>query len=148
MWRWSLTCWSWLLTSLVFSTCVEVIPQMLIYHLKERSILHVCGGDPELGLSSLTNMKYSPRVWRWSLTLEVLWRESNRILHVCGGDPWRTIMFTVRHVYSPRVWRWSRFDLSDVVESPRILHVCGGDPHQGRLKQYQLKYSPRVWRWS
>ena len=51
----------------VFSTSVEVIPTLLVWHGQENSILHECGGDPKLAATLQEKNQYSPRVWRWSL---------------------------------------------------------------------------------
>ena len=48
----------------VFSTCVEVILKSSQKEVNKLSILHVCGGDPDKWYSLITEVKYSPRVWR------------------------------------------------------------------------------------
>ena len=52
---------------MVFSTYVEVILKKNQIILIEISILHVCGGDPENNEDFTARIKYSPRMWRWSL---------------------------------------------------------------------------------
>ena len=107
MWRWSL----WAVTKNreheVFSTYVEVILVVGFWIHVKRRILHVCGGDPAIGRELGLSPKYSPRMWRWSLSflinnsqpsvfstyVEVILlrpvgtRSIWCILHVCGGDP-------------------------------------------------------------
>ena len=73
MWR-----WSWYedysqQTWFVFSTYVEVIPGMDSRGKLYAGILHVCGGDPIGAVAVVSNSKYSPRMWRWSYEMEVLW---------------------------------------------------------------------------
>ena len=48
----------------VFSTYVEVILTRDPERIEELSILHVCGGDPQLPKKHNTEIKYSPRMWR------------------------------------------------------------------------------------
>ena len=65
VWRWSLNGNSRWRTLQVFSTCVEVIPVLLLMLTLTESILHVCGGDPD-NLGDIRSIKvYSPRVWRY-----------------------------------------------------------------------------------
>ena len=72
-----------------------------------KGILHVCGGDPAKPRDKRPKMLYSPRMWRWSLSVpsaiyvntvfstyvEVILEMNDikilgrSILHVCGGDP-------------------------------------------------------------
>ena len=66
MWRWSYLPMHCHHLSSVFSTYVEVI---LLHNNKleqKKSILHVCGGDPEDYSNEDKNDSYSPRMWRWS----------------------------------------------------------------------------------
>ena len=89
----------------VFSTCVEVILMTYQTSLENISILHVCGGDPNIIKLANYWLFYSPRVWRWSpsqnivkqlhpvfstyveviLSLVAPTKTSICILHVCGG---------------------------------------------------------------
>ena len=48
----------------VFSTYVEVILIILLKKLQTISILHVCGGDPDLEPLHIAHQLYSPRMWR------------------------------------------------------------------------------------
>ena len=66
MWRWSYnTAWA-LQARMVFSTHVEVIPNILGYTNGPKGILHTCGGDPKKGYSYELTKEYSPHMWRWS----------------------------------------------------------------------------------
>ena len=67
MWRWSWLnhCSSYLV--LVFSTYVEVILKPYAKFPQTMRILHVCGGDPSWWVDMWFFVKYSPRMWRWSL---------------------------------------------------------------------------------
>ena len=49
---------------MVFSTYVEVIPSDQVKALTTIGILHVCGGDPVVGVPWLSRNSYSPRMWR------------------------------------------------------------------------------------
>ena len=91
------------------------------------SILHVCGGDPQIRVGNRQINSYSPRMWRWSCRsiyrqlaegvfstyVEVIPSPatpicfSHSILHVCGGDPIYVGTRNPGSVYSPRMWRWS-----------------------------------------
>ena len=102
------------------------------------SILHVCGGDPCLIPELRKYLMYSPRMWRWSLSMmtkwqllmvfstyvEVILREGIKrittlcILHVCGGDPKLHQMGRIFGTYSPRMWRWSSFYLVMIKTAP------------------------------
>ena len=66
VWRWSYR--PYIITNelYVFSTCVEVIPCIFLLAKASKSILHVCGGDPETLRGRIKEIQYSPRVWRWS----------------------------------------------------------------------------------
>ena len=112
---------------MVFSTYVEVILLQVQMETKLVGILHVCGGDPNIGLSGDGNVMYSPRMWRWSLFKFVQFIEImvfstyvevilcanatgllyQGILHVCGGDPIWVDSIGLVAGYSPRMWRWS-----------------------------------------
>ena len=127
VWRWSLFLKLRSFFILVFSTCVEVILQMVKTLTICKSILHVCGGDPNPSMQGDWDLKYSPRVWRWSwvkyyvdsretvfstcveviLLVAVSLTLTCCILHVCGGDPSFRWKILLRISYSPRVWRWS-----------------------------------------
>ena len=127
MWRWSLRRWLTNEFKPVFSTYVEVILRWKLSCPLPWSILHVCGGDPELGLSSLNNMKYSPRMWRWSPSR--------------SGNKWKQSVFSTYVEVIPAL-------RSINLASLRILHVCGGDPINNRPSRNINAYSPRMWRWS
>ena len=127
MWRWSQRKMKNDLSRYVFSTYVEVILEKASVFRVKNSILHVCGGDPELGLSSLNNMKYSPRMWRWS--------------------PIELILVIFIAVFSTYVEVILKF-VTVVLWRDRILHVCGGDPYHLNHHPFQLQYSPHMWRWS
>ena len=66
VWRWSQKEVHTISTTVVFSTCVEVILLIIWLYAIVKSILHVCGGDPQLGDENYEDFEYSPRVWRWS----------------------------------------------------------------------------------
>ena len=66
VWRWSFRHEQSLATQKVFSTCVEVILKGCAFCFVNASILHVCGGDPNLLFGLILMLLYSPRVWRWS----------------------------------------------------------------------------------
>ncbi len=148
MWRWSYSSKPPLILEKVFSTYVEVILWWNMGSGDFISILHVCGGDPVARHVSVPDLKYSPRMWRWSSANSMVISFSIGILHVCGGDPKRSLTFLYNVKYSPRMWRWSlnrqgvpskHFVFSTYVEVILtcswcwwrywcILHVCGGDP--------------------
>ena len=69
MWRWSFI--STLVCRLlnVFSTYVEMILWQALADFFNVCILHVCGDDPTSATFWTFEIKYSPRMWRWSLTL-------------------------------------------------------------------------------
>ena len=148
MWRWS-WCPSWeCRVQWVFSTYVEVIPQNVYDKQNNASILHVCGGDPHTKVDWLNEVRYSPRMWRWSpapttwnisatvfstyveviLIVSCSFYFPSRILHVCGGDPKGITASHKFFVYSPRMWRWSQPWKDHGTTRKSILHVCGGDP--------------------
>ena len=66
MWRWSLIGLVAESTTGVFSTYVEVILTWKSFRYSKARILHVCGGDPSANYSLASDLKYSPRMWRWS----------------------------------------------------------------------------------
>ena len=66
VWRWSWQFFVLYRCVVVFSTCVEVIPSLPFLCFNADGILHVCGGDPSYCLSYFHYYRYSPRVWRWS----------------------------------------------------------------------------------
>ena len=128
MWRWSLSCCRPPCYAKVFSTYVEVILLSWKSYTVAQGILHVCGGDPGVGVMSHLHFKYSPRMWRWSCKacqsaiswivfstyVEVIPKKDNHgywdesILHVCGGDPSANSGQIANTEYSPRMWRWSQ----------------------------------------
>ena len=152
----------------VFSTYVEVIPELQRLLSNSSSILHVCGGDPNPSSWWTVDNVYSPRMWRWSLLLSPLLHnqtvfstyvevillfsslicEPLGILHVCGGDPTSRKLFKIKWWYSPRMWRWSWLTSNPGHHQDSILHVCGGDPLLPCLSSNRSQYSPRMWRWS
>ena len=99
------------------------------------SILHVCGGDPNVVGHIHTAISYSPRMWRWSrqsqtnqtfdrvfstyveviLLSRKIFYLKQCILHVCGGDPRGDACQLSWWVYSPRMWRWSSWKLSNLL---------------------------------
>ena len=91
----------------VFSTCVEVILSDRAIPFLLFSILHVCGGDPNLMRYCVCLCLYSPRVWRWSSYIWKDWRY------------WRVFSTCVEVIL---------MDVSKKRPQPSILHVCGGDP--------------------
>ena len=66
MWRWSWADSVGKNFKQVFSTYVEVIPMACVICLRNRCILHVCGGDPRTWNNRSNHFPYSPRMWRWS----------------------------------------------------------------------------------
>ena len=132
VWRWSLSSTSKSWHVWVFSTCVEVIPVLLVAEMFHVGILHVCGGDPNSRWLGYLWSWYSPRVWRWSrcylsqrcfmlvfsTCVEVILIGRIQgfvhvgILHVCGGDPICFTWSNRANQYSPRVWRWSYVGIS------------------------------------
>ena len=148
VWRWSYVYVSSKAPNTVFSTCVEVILKGKHKVTVTASILHVCGGDPQHQVRHQRQLRYSPRVWRWSpvkkLKLLCAWVFSTcvevipwllsktvfkgGILHVCGGDPYSLIVVRINlFVFSTCVeviLKANRFAINEA----GILHVCGGDP--------------------
>ena len=110
----------------VFSTCVEVIQRNTPETKTNSGILHVCGGDPSLNSTTKNISRYSPRVWRWSPSQNIvkqlhpvfstyvevilfphtLHSADLSILHVCGGDPISSSSYKNINMYSPRMWRY------------------------------------------
>ena len=66
MWRWSYLCLQIKDKQHVFSTYVEVILFCKWCNSCSVSILHVCGGDPNMTNEETKQAVYSPRMWRWS----------------------------------------------------------------------------------
>ena len=66
MWRWSQARTSCNMHQTVFSTYVEVILLHPKSFLSSNCILHVCGGDPFRTDPVTYQLRYSPRMWRWS----------------------------------------------------------------------------------
>ena len=127
MWRWSrfpkLKVWQ----KLVFSTYVEVILRLYTTWVSMMCILHVCGGDPQLVRLDKDDIKYSPRMWRWSP------------LVYASASVFR-VFSTYVEVILLNLQRLNRIQ--------SILHVCGGDPHHPASNLMSAWYSPRMWRWS
>ena len=73
MWRWSLNICHFYFSFYVFSTYVEMILYDKTLERKVNCILHVCGDDPVFKSTHLKPLVYSPRMWRWSLTV-LIWR--------------------------------------------------------------------------
>ena len=168
MWRWSLIALFLLFAIKVFSTYVEMILPLSIFHSLLVGILHVCGDDPEAtAVLAATKEVFSTYV-EMILRKSNNWKSLNSILHVCGDDPISNWDITVNIEYSPRMWRWSltwyisqspitvfstyvemilvTFEQMVVILS--ILHVCGDDPNMITITSEALRYSPRMWRWS
>ena len=127
MWRWSSAEPKLDQVIQVFSTYVEVILNGGDLGPASGCILHVCGGDPTLCNSLVIELKYSPRMWRWSYD------------HV-----WNVRSYEVFSTYV-EVIPAAGFSPPD---SNSILHVCGGDPNVPYPAKTLLSYSPRMWRWS
>ena len=106
---------------------MEVILADRSLYLRQRRILHVCGGDPNLYEAYMQSKKYSPRVWRWS---QSYWNRTTK----------RTVFSTCVEV----ILIHEKF----LIQRGSILHVCGGDPLFRRSMVGATWYSPRVWRWS
>ena len=109
----------------IFSTYVEVFPDLVLQHRARLHFLHVCGGVSRLKNLENVLRRFSPRMWRcfhvkaecrrrqkiFSTYVEVFLRrtalicESTDFLHVCGGvSRWvcRPLMLMQ---FSPRMWR-------------------------------------------
>ena len=105
-----------------------------------RSFLHVCGGDPRIRSSRISQVWFSPRMWRWSyqyihdiqynavfstyveviLLLFRLVSYQYSFLHVCGGDPIFETYIAFALWFSPRMWRWS-WNIGDVIVSEKVF---------------------------
>ena len=140
MWRWSWHSVRRKINGWVFSTYVEVIPHNFRRWTHKCCVLHVCGGDPHLGIRDADSLKCSPRMWRWSLPLqqcskqmlvfstyvEVILREMLKrflklcVLHVCGGDPFSVATCIAFEWCSPRMWK-QIFNMSSEQLIYRIL---------------------------
>ena len=127
MWRWSYNRRNCLNFFHVFSTYVEMIPFSVVVSSLKSSILHVCGDDPKTYHQNLEQQLYSPRMWRWSLSL-------NNLISVCRVFSTYVEMILVHHTGS--------------FQNKGILHVCGDDPRLGVFLLWKIMYSPRMWRWS
>ena len=112
---------------IVFSTYVEVILSQWICGADSSSILHVCGGDPVVGVPWLSRNSYSPRMWRWSYAATQCFLK------------WLVFSTYVEVILYPSTGHGKNVG---------ILHVCGGDPKSGDRRFLSIKYSPRMWRWS
>ena len=108
MWRWSLPLRYSNRRSLVFSTYVEVIPKTRAEVSKTYRVLHVCGGDPNTIKAVKEKNLCSPRMWRWSWDLFVVFKVQ------LGFSTY------VEVILAPACWPFSMFS---------VLHVCGGDPN-------------------
>ena len=126
VWRWSYHVQLQSHRRHVFSTCVEVIPKSSGLVSAILCILHVCGGDPKKKPPKNFWSLYSPRVWRWSPSQNIvkqlhpvfstyvevilfphtLHSADLSILHVCGGDPISSSSYKNINMYSPRMWRY------------------------------------------
>ena len=106
---------------------MEVIPCFWLLNEEHLRILHVCGGDPVILTRWVRQLRYSPRMWRWS-------REQK--LEKARAEVFSTYV----EVILPKV-RMS-------IPVPSILHVCGGDPKLFHKPFWFSGYSPRMWRWS
>ena len=73
----------------------------------QLGILHVCGDDPQRQYIIIYQVLYSPRMWRWSLTVIVA-----------------RVAIKVFSTYVEMIL--SLVDLPSLIAS--ILHVCGDDP--------------------
>ena len=127
MWRWSWSRTTLGLTLCVFSTYVEVILIVLLPSMLCKSILHVCGGDPNQYCPFAVERVYSPRMWRWS---------SNTLLWEGSLVVFSTYVEVILPYHVPNIFHCG------------ILHVCGGDPFIHDDQDLSGQYSPRMWRWS
>ena len=75
------------LLDMVFSTYVEVIPSLAKQAQETASILHVCGGDPDLQSTVNNGLAVFSTYVEVIPTLVHSSRGVPGILHVCGGDP-------------------------------------------------------------
>ena len=84
---------------------MEVIPRYSRESLVLLSFLHVCGGDPRNGASTLsTSLVFSTYV-EVILYVSRMIFANDSFLHVCGGDPKRARDREEKIVFSPRMWR-------------------------------------------
>ena len=127
MWRWSYLIEVERKWNDVFSTYVEMILSVPDWTISSVRILHVCGDDPEIDEDIRVKKEYSPRMWRWSLSL-------NNLISVCRVFSTYVEMILVHHTGS--------------FQNKGILHVCGDDPRLGVFLLWKIMYSPRMWRWS
>ena len=127
MWRWSYSALKILPLFSVFSTYVEVILMSQSTLVIVICILHVCGGDPIVRPPTNISELYSPRMWRWSLSLQ------SRASQKCVFSTYVEVILALLLARTPH---WS------------ILHVCGGDPQHICKCSDKAWYSPRMWRWS
>ena len=127
MWRWSYALRPFCSHAIVFSTYVEMILALCKPTPVAVGILHVCGDDPVISPATISCIRYSPRMWRWSYRhefqqnhgrvfstyVEMILKQTstiycrNCILHVCGDDPNIVSSVLFIDLYSPRMWRWS-----------------------------------------
>ena len=118
VWRWSSYVVLISNVGFVFSTSVEVILMHSIMWVQRYCILHECGGDPFFWAFWSLLLKYSPRVWRWSLT-ELLKTLSSTVFSTSVEViPFAKSINTVGTGYSPRVWRWSLGSKLMIIISP------------------------------
>ena len=111
----------------VFSTYVEVILRLGSKFFINVSVLHVCGGDPNLQHMLALGYWCSPRMWRWSR-----WRSCRSQQCSVFSTYVEVILLKIRNCFV----NWS------------VLHVCGGDPFASICACIWSKCSPRMWRWS
>ena len=127
MWRWSSSLTTLIILSRVFSTYVEVILSLTFILILAACILHVCGGDPKYDAMYYNDLKYSPRMWRWSHFVD-----------------YKCHFLSVFSTYVEVILPNQKF----VLDNDGILHVCGGDPPDIQADWKNIPYSPRMWRWS
>ena len=87
IWGWSLLLRSNLKCWFVFPTYMGVILDQYARSFMDRRIPHVYGGDPIKLRNGNYKIKYSPRIWGWSLSSGSLIYLCASIPHVYGGDP-------------------------------------------------------------
>ena len=90
-------------------------------------VLHVCGGDPLTSHKIPKMVGCSPRMWRWSSSINL----SNS-----GIQVFSTYVEVILSMYH------------ETIQARSVLHVCGGDPVKLRSFLSSRKCSPRMWRWS
>ena len=123
VWRWSHGIDSWLNEAWVFSTCVEVILLTTPSLTLKSGILHVCGGDPVKHFAIHITKTYSPRVWRWSFTVEIFILHPS-VFSTCVEVIPKAVKFNnAGNGYSPRVWRWSQFSATGT-SSNCVFSTC------------------------